>query len=278
MRRRDNVKIALFFIFVSFVLTMSVLMSIFFALNAYVEKRKSQTPLFVFVKPEAKIDEVNRLLNQIKLKNGVLKVRLIDKNEAFDEMIKKFSIDKNLFSRNPFPYSIEVFFSPSFTTELHFKEFAISLKYNDIVDAVKYPEGVLAEISSLHERLIYFSEIVVGVLYAVEFIVFLSIMTIFYSHRKFDYDTLKFFGIKRFTIFRMFLKDTMTPAIWGFLFSVVVIVVIYFIYDKYGDVPYISKELIKNSQKNTFALNIIIGFLFTFISSLIVFIFNDEKV
>ncbi|WP_026939670.1 cell division protein FtsX [Hippea alviniae] len=277
MRRRDNVKVALFFIFVSFVLTMSILMSIFFALNAYVEQKKSQTPLFVFVKPEASAEEVNALINQIELKKGVRKVKLIDKDKAFNEMIKKFSIDKNLFSRNPFPYSIEVFFIPSFTTESYFNQFALSLN-SDIVDAVKYPKGVLAEISSLHERLIYFSEVVVGVLYAVEFIVFLSIMTIFYSHRKFDYDTLKFFGIKRFIIFRMFLKDTIVPAVWGFLFSVVVIVAIYFVYDKYGDIPYISKELFKSSQKSTFALNILIGFLFTFVSSLIVFVFNDEKV
>ncbi len=275
--KRDNVKIALFFIFVSFVLTMSILMGVFFTMSSYVQQKKTKIPLYIFFKPKANKDQVMTFMNNVKHINGVLKVKLIDKNMAMRMMVKKFQIDPKLFVSNPFPYSIEVYFEPSYTNERFFEHFK-DIIMTPNVESIAYPKGVLEEIENIHSRMIYFSEIVVTILYGVEFVVFLSIMTIFYSHRKFDYDTLKFFGIKRFTILRLFLKETLTPAFYGFLFSVLIIVAFYYLYNKYGQIPFISKELFRSAQKDTFALNIGIGFVFTFLSSILVFLLNDEKV
>ncbi len=275
--RRDNVKIALFFIFVSFVLTMSILMGIFFTMNSYVQQKKSKIPFYIFLKSSASPKDVKDLIENIKQFKGVDRVKFIDKKEALKRMVKKFQIDPSLFVSNPFPYSIEVFFKPDYISEQFFERFREYI-LSPIVDSVKYPKRVLEEIEKVHLKMVYFSEIVMAVLYGVEFIVFLSIMTIFYSHRKFDYDTLKFFGIKRFTIMRLFLKETMTPILYGFLFSVVLVVALYFIYEKYGQLPFISKELFQSAQKDTFILNIVIGFFFTLFSSILVFLINDEKV
>lgn len=275
--RRDNVKIALFFIFVSFVLTMSILMGIFFTMNSYVQQKKSKIPFYIFLKSSASPKDVKDLIENIKQFKGVDRVKFIDKKEALKRMVKKFQIDPSLFVSNPFPYSIEVFFKPDYISEQFFERFREYI-LSPIVDSVKYPRRVLEEIEKVHLKMVYFSEIVMAVLYGVEFIVFLSIMTIFYSHRKFDYDTLKFFGIKRFTIMRLFLKETMTPILYGFLFSVVLVVALYFIYEKYGQLPFISKELFQSAQKDTFILNIVIGFFFTLFSSILVFLINDEKV
>ncbi len=275
--RRDNVKIALFFIFVSFVLTMSILMGIFFTMNSYVQQKKSKIPFYIFLKSSASPKDVKDLIENIKQFKGVDRVKFIDKKEALKRMVKKFQIDPSLFVSNPFPYSIEVFFKPNYISEQFFERFREYI-LSPIVDSVKYPKRVLEEIEKVHLKMVYFSEIVMAVLYGVEFIVFLSIMTIFYSHRKFDYDTLKFFGIKRFTIMRLFLKETMTPILYGFLFSVVLVVALYFIYEKYGQLPFISKELFQSAQKDTFILNIVIGFFFTLFSSILVFLINDEKV
>ncbi|WP_025209043.1 cell division protein FtsX [Hippea sp. KM1] len=275
--RRDNVKIALFFVFVSFVLSMSILMSIFFVMNNYIQQKKSKTPLYLFCSPNSTFKDVKNLVDTIKQKKGVLSVRLITRDDAFKEMVKKFSIDKDLFSTNPFPYSIEVFFQPSYTNKEFFDEFAKSIE-NPIIEDIRYPKTLLKDIESLHQKLLYFSEAVVGLLYATQFIVFVSLMTIFYSHRKFDYDTLKFFGINRLTILRLFMKETITPAFWGFLFSVVIVALLYFVYGKYGQIPYISKEMLQSSQKSTFALNVVIGFMFILVSSVLVFFVNDEKV
>jgi len=275
--RRDNVKIALFFIFISFVLTMSMLMGIFFTMNSYVQQKKGKIPLYVFLKSNASVNDVNRFLDNVKQFKGVVKVKVISKKEAMQKMVKKFQIDPKLFVSNPFPYSIKVFFEPKYTNEYFFERFKEDI-LSPIVEGVVYPKGVLQEIEKVHAKMIYFSEIVMVVLYGVEFIVFLSVTAIFYSHRKFDYDTLKFFGIKRFTIFRLFLKETIVPILYGFLFSVVLIVALYFVYEKYGQLPFVSKELFRSTQKDTFALNIVIGFVFTFISSVIVFLINDEKI
>ncbi len=275
--RRDNVKIALFFIFVSFILTMSVIMGVFLAMSSYVQQKKSSIPLFVFLKTDTDQKAVNGFVNTVKQIKGVKQVKLIDKDKALDQMVKKFHIDRNLFVKNPFPYSVEVFFYPSYTNTAYFERFKENI-LSPIVENVAYPKDVLEEIENIHSKMVYFSEIVVVVLYGVEFVVFLSIMTIFYSHRKFDYDTLKFFGIKRFTIFRLFLKETMTPVFFGFLFSVVLIFILYFAYTNYGKLPFVSEELLKGVQRDTFVTNIIVGFLFTFLSSVLVFLINDEKV
>jgi len=275
--RRDNVKIALFFIFVSFILTMSVIMGVFLAMSNYVQQKKGSIPLFVFLKTDADRKAVNDFVNTVSHIRGVKRVVLIDKNKALDQMVKKFHIDKNLFVKNPFPYSLEVLFYPPYTNKGYFERFKENI-LSPIVDNVAYPKDVLGEIENIHSKVIYFSEIVIGVLYSVEFVVFLSVMTIFYSQRKFDYDTLKFFGIKRFTIFRLFLKETMTPVFFGFLFSVLLIFVLYFAYSSYGKLPFLSEEFLKSVQRDTFVTNIIVGFGFTFLSSVLVFLINDEKV
>jgi len=275
--RRDNVKIALFFIFVSFVLTMSILMGIFFTMNSYVQQKKSKIPFYIFLKSNASLKDVRDLIENIKQFKGVERVKLIDKKEALERMVKKFQINPSLFVSNPFPYSVEVFFKPDYINEQFFERFREYI-LSPIVDSVKYPKRVLEEIEKVHSKMVYFSEIVMAVLYGVEFIVFLSIMTIFYSHRKFDYDTLKFFGIKRFKIMKLFIRETMVPILYGFLFSVVLVVALYFIYEKYGQLPFVSKELFQSAQKDTFILNIIIGFFFTLFSSILVFLINDEKV
>ncbi len=275
--KRDNIKIALFFIFVSFVLTMSVIMGVFLAMNSYVQQKKSNVPLYIFLKTDITQSALRDFVSTVKQLNGVKSVKLINKKKALDQMVKKFHIDPNIFVGNPFPDSLEVFFYSRYTNENYFKRFKVDIT-NPIVESVAYPKDVLGEIESIHSKFIYFSEIVISVLYFVEFIVFLSIMTIFYSNRKFDYDTLKFFGIKRFTIFRLFLKETIVPSFYGFLFSVVLIFALYFAYGSYGKLPFISIELFKSVQRDTFIVNIIVGFGFTFLSSVLVFLINDEKI
>ncbi len=275
--KRDNIKIALFFIFVSFVLTMSVIMGVFLAMNSYVQQKKSNIPLYVFLKTDTTQNAVENFVNTVKQLNGVKSVKLINKRMALEQMVKKFHIDSNIFVGNPFPDSLEIFFYSTYTNENYFKRFREDIT-SPIVESVVYPKDVLKEIESIHSKVIYFSEIVIAVLYGVEFIVFLSIMTIFYSNRKFDYDTLKFFGIKRFTIFRLFLKETMLPSFYGFLFSVVLIFVLYFTYGNYGELPFMSVELFKSVQRDTFISNVVVGFVFTLLSSILVFLINDEKV
>ena len=275
--RRDNVKVALFFVFISFVFTMSILMSIFFAFNDFLQKKKSSTPMYVFLSDNVSKSLAQTIANNILQYKGVRKVKLIDKKEAMNAMLKKFSIDKKLFGYNPFPYSIEIFFEPSFTTLKQFKVFKDKLNNPSII-AIKYPVDVLKEIETLHNRFIYFSRVVLSVLYSVEFIVFVSIMTIFYSSRKNDYDTLKFFGIKRFVIFKLFLKDVFKPVLSGVVFLIFSVVVFYVLYTKYGYLPYLGSKLFELNRNNMFVLNALIGMFFTFLSCLIVFVFSDEKI
>ncbi len=276
--KKDNVGVAFFFVVVAFVLTMSILMSIFLGINRYMLEKKSNIPVYIFCSPNADKNAVENFAAGLEQKKGVIKVRIIDKDRAFKAMIDKFSIDKGLFDKNPFPYSIELFFEPKYTNTEYFESFKKSLSKNDIVQDVKYPKKILTDTESVLNKIVILSEVIFFILYAVEFVVFVSVITVLYSHKKYDFNTLKFLGIKRFKIFFMFLKRTLLPAFFASVASVVLIVVVYFLYDKYTNLYYIDKELFKSSLKMTFALNVVIGIVFTFFASVFVFLVNDEKV
>ncbi len=276
--KKDNVGIAFFFVVIAFVLTMSILMSIFLGINRYMLEKKSKIPMYVFCLPTADEPSVEALANRLEQKNGVIKVRIIDKQQAFKEMVNKFSIDKSLFDKNPFPYSIELFFQPGYTNIKHFKEFKDSLSKNSIVSDIRYPEKILLDTQQVFSKMLVLSEVLFFILYAVEFVVFISIITVLYSHKKHDFNTLKFLGIRRLKILLMFLKRTLLPALSASAASVVLIIAIYFLYDKYANIYYINKELFKSSLKMTFALNVVVGLIFTLFASFFVFLVNDEKV
>ncbi len=276
--RKNNVGVAFFFVVVAFVLTMSILMSIFFGVNRYISKKKSNIPMYVFCKPTVAKSSIEALAGKIEQEKGVISVSIIDKDKAFEAMANKFSINKNLFDKNPFPYSLELFFEPKYTNVQYFKSFEKKLKINDIVQDVRYPKHILLNTNSMLNKMLTLSEVLFFILYAVEFVVFVSIITVLYSHKKYDFNTLKFLGIKRLRIFFIFLKRTFMPAFFASCASVVLIVAIYFLYDKYANIYYIDKELLKNSLKTTFVLNVFVGLLFSIVSSLFVFLVNDEKV
>ncbi len=275
---RDNVGIALFFVIVAFILTMTILMSMFFGINRYISNRKSKIPMYVFCKSSCKKTEVEKLSNKIMEKKGIVKVRIISKEEAFKDMASKFSIDKELFGDNPFPYSLELLFEPKYTNKNSFTKFANNLKKNPYVEDVNFPLKFLQNMEDVKRKVNILGESILTILYIVEFIVFVSIISVLYSHKKEDFDTLKFFGIKRSKILGLFLKNTFSPAIFAFFASIIFIFLIYNLYDKYANIYYINKELFKDSLKTTFVLNIVIGVLFTFFSSLFIFTVKDEKV
>ncbi len=276
--KKDNVGIAFFFVVIAFVLTMSILMSIFLGINRYMLEKKSNIPMYVFCLPTADRASVEALANKLEQKNGVIKVTIIDKQQAFKEMVNKFSIDKSLFDKNPFPYSIELFFQPGYTNIKHFKEFRKNLSKNSIVSDIRYPEKILLDTQQVFSKMLVLSEVLFFILYAVEFVVFISIITVLYSHKKHDFNTLKFLGIRRLKILSMFLKRTLLPALSASAASVILIIAIYFLYDKYANIYYINKELFKSSLKMTFALNVVVGLIFTLFASFFVFLVNDEKV
>ncbi len=275
--KKDNVGVAFFFVVIAFMLTMSILMSIFLGINRYMVEKKSNIPVYVFCSASADKHAVEVLSGKLEQEAGVIKVRIIDKKKAFEEMVDKFSIDKNLFDKNPFPYSIELFFEPKYTNIKNFEALRKKLSKNSAVSEVKYPKTILLNTENVLKRMLILSEVLFSILYAVEFVVFISIITVLYSHKKYDYNTLKFLGIRRIKIFFMFLKRTFLSAVFASFASAVLIVAIYILYDKYAGIYYIDKELFKSSLKMTFALNVIAGLLFTFFASFFVFLVNDEK-
>ncbi len=276
--KKNSISMAFFFVVVAFILTMSVLMSIFFAVDEHVVQKKSNIPMYVFFNLNTNLNIVNRVSNDFKLNPNVKNVKLIDKDRAFNDMVGKFSINKSLFNKNPFPYSLEIFFEPNATNLVNFKNFKKSALQRESVDDVRFPKKFLQDMETVHSNVLMFSKIIISILYAVEFVVFLSITTILYYYNKEDFDTLKFFGIKRGKIFGIFLRNTMSTTVFASIFSVFFIIAVYFLYDKYANIQYINKELFKSSLQTTFILNLSVGFLFTFFSSAFVFIFKDEKV
>ncbi len=276
--KKNNVGIAFFFVVTAFVLTMSILMSIFFGINRYVMEQKSHIPMYVFCLPSADKSSVDNLVASIEQQRGVIKAHIIYKEAAFKEMVSKFSIDKSLFDKNPFPYSIELFFESKYTNVKYFQSFENKIKSNKVVESVRYPKNILININSVLKRVTILGDAIFSILYAVEFIVFISIITVLYSHKRNDFNTLKFLGITRPKIFFLFLKKTLLPAVFASLFSVLFIILIYFFYDKYANIYYIDKALFTSSLLTTFVLNVAIGILFTLFSSFFVFAVNDEKV
>ncbi len=276
--KRDNVGIALFFVVVAFVLTMTILMSVFFGVNKYISNKKSSIPMYVFCNPSSDRLKVEKIANDIRLKKGIKSVSIITKDEAFKDMVSKFSIDKNLFSTNPFPYSLELFFKSSYTNTEYFQKFKKELLNYSIVDGVNFPLSFLNNLEDVKKKFLTLSESILSLLYIVEFIVFVSVISILYSHKKDDFDTLKFFGIKRTRIFTIFLKNTFIPFLFALFSSSILIIVIYSLYNNYADVYYIDKSILKESIRTTFILNLFIGFLFTLFSSIFVFFIKDEKV
>jgi cell division transport system permease protein len=247
---RDNVGVALFFVVVAFVLTMTILMSVFFGINRYILDKKSNIPMYVFCKSSKDID-IKNFAAKLKKTDGILRVNIISKDDAFKEMVSKFSIDEQLFDSNPFPYSLELFFEPKYTNIAFFKHFSENLKSNEVVEDVNFPVRFLKNIEDVKNKVKILSESLLSILYAVEFIVFISVISILYSHKKDDFDTLKFFGIKRGRIFSLFLKKTFVPSVFAVFTSAVLIVLIYSLYDEYGSIYYIDKELFKGSIKTT---------------------------
>ncbi len=278
MKRRDNVGLAFFFIVIAFVLTMSILSSVFLGVDNYIQKKRSGIPVYIFCKKDVSGDGVRELVSWLKRKKGVVRVKLIDRQKAFMEIMKRFGIDRSLFDKNPFPYSIEVFFEPSYTDLSHFEAFKKLVEKNPAVDDVRYPRGILLNMQTIQKRVSFLMRSVLAMLYAVEFVVFVSVISVLYSHRRFDFDTLKFFGIKRTSILFMFLRQTLTPALSGVVVSALLAVIVYYLYDKYADVYYISSQLFKSSFVTMFVVNVVVGILFSAIASLFVFAVNDEKV
>lgn len=276
--KKSNVSIAIFFVAMAFVLTMSILMSIFFGVNRYVLEKKSHIPMYVFCSASINKTGVDKVASSLGQKKGVLNVKVIYKNEAFKDMVNKFSIDKTLFDKNPFPNSIELFFEPSYTNMRYFKQFASEIKADRNISRVLFPEKILTNIENVKNRVMMLSEIILSTLYAVEFIVFISVITVLYSHKRYDFNTLKFFGVKRIKIFFLFLKDTFYPVLSASFLSILFVALFYVLYDKYGNIYYINKELLTNSLKMTFIVNVSVGLIFTLFSSIFVFLVNDEKV
>ncbi len=275
---RDNVDIALFFVVVAFVLTMTILMSIFFGINRYITDKKSNIPMYVFCQTKANDKDIQSLADKLKQQNSISRINIISKEDAYRDMVSKFSIDKNLFEGNPFPYSLEIFFKPKYTNSNFFARFEQNLKKTNIVEDVNFPLKFLKNIEDVKKKVSMLSKSILTILYVFEFVVFVSIISILYSHKKEDFDTLKFFGIKRIRIFSMFLKKTITPTLFAFFVSLVFVVLIYSLYDEYANIYYVSKEIFKDSIKTTFIINVFIGFLFIFLSSGFVFFTKDEKV
>ncbi len=276
--KKNNVSIAIFFVAIAFILTMSILMSIFFGVNRYVLEKKSHIPMYAFCGANVSKADVDKIVSSLEQKKGVLKVKVIYKSEAFKDMVNKFSIDKTLFDKNPFPDSIELFFEPSYTNMRDFKKFASEIKTNKNISRVLFPENILTNIEHIKNRITLLSEIILSILYAVEFIVFISVITVLYSYKRYDFNTLKFFGVKRIRILFLFLKDTFYPVLFASFLSILFVVLFYVLYDEYGNLYYIRKELLTSSLKMTFVINVFVGLIFTLFSSIFVFLINDEKV
>ena len=152
MRRKDSVGTAFFFIVIAFVLTMSILMSVFFSVDSYIRKERSNIPVYLFCKQSVGKEGLNRLVSLLKQARGVLRVKIIDKKLAFKEVMKKLDIDRSLFDKNPFPYSIEVFFEPDYTDIKHFEAFKKELLKNDAVDDVRFPAEILKNMQTIQKE------------------------------------------------------------------------------------------------------------------------------
>ncbi len=276
--KRDNVSIALFFTAVAFFFSMSILMGLFFSANDIMNNRKSNIPVYIFFKTSANLNDVQDQLLSLKNDRHVKQANIIDKEIAFHKIVNKFSIDRSIFDYNPFPYSIRVLFKSKFLN----KDFLLSIKsklsLNNKIDAVRFPENILNNVEHLHAIFLRFSEVVIFILYLVELVVFISIIRIFYSHKKQDFDTLKFLGVKRLRIFGIFFKNTVTPAIIGIIFSLIIIAGIYFAYMQYADVFQIDKHILLSALKKSCIINVLLSFVFAIFATIFIFFIKDEKV
>ncbi len=276
--KHDNVSIALFFTAVAFFFSMSILMGMFFSADELISSKKSNIPVYIFFKTSANINDVQDQLLSLKNDRHVKQADIIDKEKAFHRIVNKFSIDRSIFDYNPFPYSIRVLFKPQFLNKDFLSVMKNSISLNNKVDAVRFPEDILNNIERLHAIFLKFSDFIIFILYLVELVVFISIIRIFYSHKKEDFDTLKFLGVTRLKIFGIFFKNTITPAIIGIIFSFIIIAGMYLVYMKYADVFQIDKHILLMALQKSCAINVLLSFAFALFASVFIFLIKDEKV
>lgn len=276
--RRDNVSIALFFTTVAFFFSMSILMELFFSANELINNKKSNIPVYIFFKIGANLNDVQDQLLSLKNNKHIKRAEIIDKKSAFHRMVNKFSIDRSIFDYNPFPYSIRLFFKSKFLNKNFLSAMKSDISLNNKIDVVRFPENILKNIESVHDIFLKFSDFVIFMLYLVELVVFISIIRIFYSHKKEDFDTLKFLGVKRLRIFGIFFKNTVTPATIGIIFSLIIIVGIYFAYMQYADAFQINRHILLSALKHSCAINLLLSFVFVLFATIFIFFIKDEKV
>ncbi len=276
--RKSGVDLALFFVVMAFFLTMSVFVSSYFVANDTIALKKASIPVFIFLKKSASKSDIIAIETELSDNIMVNKFKVITREMALENMIKKFSIDLSMFSENPFPYSIKVFLKPYFLTTQNLKTFRKTMLKNPAVESVEYPTNFLKNMNRIQGVFEVSGRLLITLLYIVEFVVMTSIIVILYSSKKKSYDTLKMLGLKRITLLGFFIKRTMIVSVASLILGTLLIIGVYSISSGYSRIMHIPAGVLSSSLTGGVIINILIGVTVTFVSALFTFLIKDEKV
>ncbi|WP_291493909.1 permease-like cell division protein FtsX [Desulfurella sp.] len=277
--KKDSTRLVITFIMLIFLLIISFSASILYTVNNYLESKRSNVPVFVFFKDNVSKEQALSYANSLKTHAGVKSVKFIDKSEALSDILSKLNLPLQQFSENPLPYSLEIFLKPQFAAEPpNINSIEKTLKSNNLIDEVRIPKGLFANISQTTLTFKEFSYVLLGTFILLEIIILALLLKISYDLQRSNYNKLKLFGIKRLRIFLIFLKQTIVSWLFASLFSVILGSIIMFLYINYINlVPAYQNDILISFGVSS-GLYIVFSLIILTILSLFVFFIEDEKI
>ncbi|AHF97636.1 MAG: cell division protein FtsX [Desulfurella sp.] len=277
--KKDSTRLVITFVMLIFLLVISLSTSILYTVNNYLESKRSNVPVFVFFKDNVSKEQALLYANSLKTHPGVKSVKFIDKSQALLDILSKLNLPQQQFSENPLPYSLEIFLKPQFAAEpSNINSIEKTFKSNSLIDEVRIPKGLFANISQTTLTFKEFSYVLIGVFILLEIIILALLLKITYEHKRDSYDKLKLLGIKRVKIFLMFLKHIFLSWFFASLLAVILGSIIMFLYINYINLVPVYQNDILISFGASGGLYIVFSFIILMVLSLFVFFIEDEKI
>lgn len=277
--KKDSTKLVITFVVLIFLIIISLCASILYTVNDYLDARRSNVPVFLFFKDNVTKNQALQFTQSLKKQAPIKQIRFIDKSAALTDILSKLNLPKQQFSENPLPYSLEIFLKPKFAADTaSMNSLEKTLKSNPLVDEVRIPKGLFANISQTYSAFKEFAYILLGVFVLLEIIILSLLLKITYEHKRDTFNKLKLLGIKRARIFFMFLNQNFLSWLFASIFACILGAGGMFLYVNYVNiVPNYQNDIILSFGISG-AANIILSLIIITILSLFVFFIEDEKI
>ncbi|MGB9755798.1 MAG: cell division protein FtsX [Desulfurella sp.] len=277
--KKDSTKLVITFVVLIFLIIISLCASILYTVNDYLDARRSNVPVFVFFKDNVTKNQALQFTQSLKKQASVKQIKFIDKSAALTDILSKLNLPEQQFSENPLPYSLEIFLKPKFAADVSSISYMEkTLKSNPLVDEVRIPKGLFANISQTYSAFKEFAYILLGIFVLLEIIILSLLLKITYEHKRYTFDKLKLLGIKRARIFFVFLNQNFLSWLLASIFACILGAGGMFLYVNYVNiVPNYQNDIVLSFGISG-AANIILSLIIIIILSLFVFFIEDEKI